>query len=435
MKKKIYMLIIILICACPGLIYFVFGDRDKPFLKLSPDLICVNDQKIFQVLARDQGLGLRHLQVILRQDKKQITVLDQAFSAKTRSWSGEFKLPKLKQGPFELLIICTDRSWNNWGKGNTSLYQKKLIYDTKAPLISPVSKTHNLSQGGAGLVVYRVSEEVTRTGVEVGNYFFPAYQQKNGLYYCLFAFPYDARPDKDIPTVIALDMADNKAKRRFYYHLNKRKFRKDRINISDRFLKAKMIQFQTLFPDEKDLLQLFLKVNQSLRAKNRQQLREIGLHTADHFLFTGKFLRQPNAACRASFGDQRGYYYHGQLIDKQTHLGVDLASLARAPVPAANSGRVVWAGFLGIYGQVVIIDHGLGLQSLYAHLSQIDVQEGESVRKGQIIGRTGSTGMAGGDHLHFGVLVSGVPVNPVEWWDKRWIKNNILSKIEAKGMY
>ena len=178
MKKKIYMLIIILICACPGLIYFVFGDRDKPFLKLSPDLICVNDQKIFQVLARDQGLGLRHLQVILRQDKKQITVLDQAFSAKTRSWSGEFKLPKLKQGPFELLIICTDRSWNNWGKGNTSLYQKKLIYDTKAPLISPVSKTHNLSQGGAGLVVYRVSEEVTRTGVEVGNYFFPAYQQK-----------------------------------------------------------------------------------------------------------------------------------------------------------------------------------------------------------------------------------------------------------------
>ncbi|WP_457571493.1 M23 family metallopeptidase [Desulfovulcanus sp.] len=430
MKKKIYMLIVILICAGLGLIYFVFGERNKPFLKLSPDLIYTNDQKIFQVLARDEGLGLKHLQVVLRQNKKQTTVLDQAFPAKTMTWSGEFKLPKLEQGPFELLIICTDRSWNNWGQGNTSLYQKKLIYDTKAPLISLVSKKHNLSQGGVGLVVYKVSEEVSQTGVEVGKYFFPAYKQKNGLYYCLFAFPYDARPDEDIPAITALDLAENKARSGFYYHLNKKNFRHDKINISDKFLKAKMVQFQTLFPDEKDLLHLFLKVNQSLRAKNRQELRKIGLKTADHFLFTGQFLRQPNAARRASFGDQRSYYYHGNLVDEQTHLGVDLASLAQAPVPAANSGKVIWAGFLGIYGQVVIIDHGLGLQSLYAHLSQIDVQEGESVRKGQIIGRTGSTGMAGGDHLHFAVLISGVPVNPVEWWDMKWIKNNILSKVD-----
>ena len=110
-------------------------------------------------------------------------------------------------------------------------------------------------------------------------------------------------------------------------------------------------------------------------------------------------------------------------------MGVDLASLAMAPVPAGNTGRVILAEFMGIYGNVVIIDHGFGLQSLYSHLSEIHVQKGETVQRGQIIGRTGATGMAGGDHLHFGMLVSGLEVQPIEWWDARWIKNNITSKM------
>jgi murein DD-endopeptidase MepM/ murein hydrolase activator NlpD len=146
-------------------------------------------------------------------------------------------------------------------------------------------------------------------------------------------------------------------------------------------------------------------------------------------LWSGRFLRQPNASREAQFGTHRKYVYQGEVIDEQTHLGVDLASTARAEVPAANAGRVVFADWLGIYGQVVIIDHGLGLQSLYAHLSQMGVQTGDTVEKGQIIGRTGVTGLAGGDHLHFGMLVSGLPVNPREWWDESWITNNILPKL------
>ncbi|WP_239027828.1 M23 family metallopeptidase [Geomonas subterranea] len=99
-------------------------------------------------------------------------------------------------------------------------------------------------------------------------------------------------------------------------------------------------------------------------------------------------------------------------------------------MPAANRGRVVWADDLGIYGQCVIIDHGLGLQTLYGHLSRIAVKEGEEVRKGDIIGDTGDTGLAGGDHLHFGVMISGQEVNPIEWWDPTWIRNNVTGKLE-----
>jgi murein DD-endopeptidase MepM/ murein hydrolase activator NlpD len=147
-------------------------------------------------------------------------------------------------------------------------------------------------------------------------------------------------------------------------------------------------------------------------------------------LWENTFVRLPNSAPMAGFADNRTYLYNGQAVDNQTHLGVDLASLATAPIPAGNTGRVVLADFLGIYGNMVLLDHGFGLQSLYSHMSELHVQKGDMVQRGQIIGKTGATGMAGGDHLHFGVLISGLEVQPIEWWDMNWIKNNILSKIE-----
>ncbi|MEZ4484468.1 MAG: M23 family metallopeptidase [Syntrophotaleaceae bacterium] len=134
--------------------------------------------------------------------------------------------------------------------------------------------------------------------------------------------------------------------------------------------------------------------------------------TASSPAWQGAFLRLPNAANRAGFNEQRSYLYGGNKVDQQTHLGIDLASLANSPVPAANSGKVVFADYLGIYGNCVIVDHGLGLQTLYAHLSTIDANVGDQVDKGSILGRTGATGMAGGDHLHYGVTIAGIPVNP-----------------------
>ena len=147
--------------------------------------------------------------------------------------------------------------------------------------------------------------------------------------------------------------------------------------------------------------------------------------------WSGKFLRMPAAAKQAGFADHRTYKYNGKIIDHQVHLGLDLASVAHAPVPAANNGVVAFSGLLGIYGKTVLIDHGFGLFSMYSHLNRSDVSKGQEVSKGEILGRTGSTGLAGGDHLHFSILVNNTFVNPIEWWDADWIKNNILSKLEA----
>jgi murein DD-endopeptidase MepM/ murein hydrolase activator NlpD len=125
--------------------------------------------------------------------------------------------------------------------------------------------------------------------------------------------------------------------------------------------------------------------------------------------------------------------YKGKEIDQQVHLGFDLAVTSAVAVVAANDGKVVHASPLGIYGNCVIIDHGLGVQSLYAHLSSFDVKVGDTVTKGQPIGRSGMTGLAGGDHLHFTMLVNGNAVNAVEWWDKKWMEDRVLRKVREAG--
>ncbi len=228
----------------------------------------------------------------------------------------------------------------------------------------------------------------------------------------------------------AVDRAGNEKKTGFNYYVDGSKFKKTKIQITPRFLKRKMPAFQEFFPDTSDDLQLFLKVNRKLREKNRKKLLEIGKNTEKSILWSGDFVRLPNSAQSSSFGTYRTYYYQGEKIDKQRHLGVDLASVQGAEVPAANAGKVVYTGWLGIFGQVVIIDHGFGVQSLYAHLSSIKVEKGEKVDKKEIIANTGTTGLAGGDHLHFSLFVSGIPVSIVEWWDSSWIDNNILPKLE-----
>ena len=90
---------------------------------------------------------------------------------------------------------------------------------------------------------------------------------------------------------------------------------------------------------------------------------------------------------------------------------------------------MIFADRLGIYGLAVVIDHGQGLESVYGHLSKIEVTLDQQVKKGQPIGLTGETGLAGGDHLHFAVIVQGIFVNPVEWWDPHWIADNVIKKL------
>ncbi|MCD6527572.1 MAG: M23 family metallopeptidase [Desulfuromonas sp.] len=422
---------LLLLVALTGGAYYYFHDTAAPELSLTPSAGAIQKNSVLQLSLSDEGSGLAAVEVKILQNGHQFVVLEKSYPLDTPSATEQLPLNNLllEDGPLTVQISVRDRAIYHFGKGNVQESALNLTRDSRPPIISILSTAHNLNQGGAGLIAYSVSEPVTKSGIQIGDYFFPGYQQSNGNYLCLFAFPYNVDSSK-VPRLIAVDQAQNQGMGGFYYHLNRRNFRSDRIGISERFLNSKMPQFQHLFPEAKTPLEIFLKVNRELRPRNRARLVDIGLNTTEQFAWSKSFLRQPNAANRAMFGDHRTYEYKGKKIDNQTHLGIDLASTARAPVPATNTGEVVFAEFMGIYGQCIIIDHGLGLQTLYAHLSRMDVQIGDLIERGQSIGTTGATGLAGGDHLHFGVIISGIPVNPVEWWDKNWVKNNITSKLE-----
>jgi murein DD-endopeptidase MepM/ murein hydrolase activator NlpD len=247
------------------------------------------------------------------------------------------------------------------------------------------------------------------------------------------------RHDQDLETPIAVfarDRAGNEARASFVDKVFPKPFRQSRIELDDRFLNRVVPEILDHASDlnaPSDRLQAFLAINGELRRKNAERIKTLTANTSPSMLFTGPFVQLGNSKVEASFADHRTYVYQGKEVDRQVHLGFDLAATARVPVVAANGGTVLLAEWLGIYGNCVILDHGLGVASLYGHLSSIDVAPGARVERGQTLGRSGLTGLAGGDHLHFTLLVGGEPVNPVEWWDSHWMADRLERKLREAG--
>ncbi len=430
------LLTIITVLALAGGAFMLFRDTTPPVITIGPDMELIGKQANLTVAVADPGSGLKSLEIVAVQADRRIPLLTEDFPGAVMHVDKPVAIgdTDIKEGQVTIEVTARDGSLYPFGAAGLAKASKTYVLDTTPPRIFVQSHTINLNQGGCGMMVFALSEEAASTGIQVGNRFFPAYLQPGGNgkfeYYCLFAHPWDLTPAKFKPVLTAVDGAGNSATRSFNYHTNPRAFRRDRINLSDSFMERTIPEFQGLVPNQGTLIDQYLYINNEIRKQNRAKLVEFSRNTSPVMLWNGPFVRLPNAANRARFADARDYMYKGKKVDFQTHLGLDLASVRQAEVPAGNDGTVVFADFLGIYGNVVVLDHGLGLQSLYAHLSSISVAEGDTVAKGQIIAHTGATGLAGGDHLHYGITVGGVPTQPFEWWDATWIRNNITSKLQ-----
>lgn len=394
----------------------------------------------------DPKSGLRRLQAGLNKDGKDIVLADVDFessgvfgSGKVRSDTVRLKIDPaalgLSDGKAALRIALWDYSWRNWWHGNITEVRREVVIDTRPPVIELLTPQNYVNQGGTGLAIYRLSEPCPTSGVRVGDNLFPGYSGHYGdpaIHIAFFALGHSQSAATPI-MLEAKDQAGNGVRVRYPYYFRKKVFKKDTITVSDGFINQILPEFKPLLPATLPpaLKDKFVFINRDLRQANYRSIVEATRKSEADMLWKGVFLRLPNSAPRAGFADHRTYLYEGREIDQQDHLGVDLASLAQAPVPSANSGVVVHTGFIGIYGQTVILDHGFGLFSMYSHLSQIAVKPGDRVAKGDLLGNTGSTGLAGGDHLHFSILVQDTFVDPVEWWDAHWISDNITLKLES----
>jgi murein DD-endopeptidase MepM/ murein hydrolase activator NlpD len=451
--KKVAFLILILMVLIPATWMLVYKfEGKKPVVDMKLPSLYLKKSYEMSLDVTDSKTGLRKIMVSIMQQGKEKILLEKQYE--TTGFLGMFPGSKMMKDAFIIpvhfwkygmidgdaiiRIMVSDHSWRKWNKGNITYIEKKVIIDSKPPRVSVLTKRHNIQRGGAGLVIYKLFEENIKTGVRVGDNFFPGhaglFDDKN-IYAAFFALNHLQGPGSQI-SVVAEDMAGNITKRGFHHYIRDKKFPTDTLNISDRFLEEKIPDFDVgakngSFDGAKNpLLKKFLYINSETRKNNVEQILSIPKASENKKYWDGKFLRLKGSARRAGFADQRIYKYKGKKIDKATHMGIDLASTANAPVKAANSGRVIFTQFIGIFGNTVIIDHGFGLCSLYSHLNQISVNKGDMVKKGDDIGFTGLTGLAGGDHLHFSMIVHNVFVNPLEWWDNSWIKNNITSKID-----
>jgi murein DD-endopeptidase MepM/ murein hydrolase activator NlpD len=433
-KLKIYLTIAFV--ALVGLVLYYFLAIPEPQVSLAPDTGLIGVKRNFTLKLDGQRGILKKLSITAVQADKKISLLVKEYPPGSHQASENFDLAKsdLKEGLFTLQVTASTAP-PRFGAEKSATLTKSFTLENKPPDVAIMSIAHNITQGGVGLVIYTISKEVEKSGVISADRFSPGYLQKGNTYACLFPLPYDLDPGKFVPTLLAVDKAGNERLVTIAYHLIPKTFSTDQINLNDTFLAKIAAEFKDAFPEAKSPLDIFLKANRDQRQQDRKLLNDYGQKSSPTPLWQGTFLRMPNSAPLGGFAQARTYLYQGQEVDRQTHLGFDLASLAHATVPAANRGKVLLAGRFGIYGNCILLDHGLGLQTIYGHLSQLSVKAGDMVEKGQILGNTGVTGMAGGDHLHYEVLVSGQSVNPIEWWDAHWLKNNITGKLElASGV-
>lgn len=450
-------LVLVLALAAAGV--FVYAGRMAgPAIQISQPEKVIGVSSPLAVAVETPGAAVDDLQIVLEQNGKQFSLYSQADpkGAEVKQDGanrllvtreiGKQSVPELQSGSARITVTAA-RKVVYGIRTVRSTASRDLRVRLERPRVSIISTHHYVNHGGSELVVYRATPEDVTSGVLVGDVEYPGLPATGvtvegvkiadpAVRIAFFALLHD----QDLKTPIRLfarDEAGNSARADFDFRVFPKPFKRSRIPLDDRFLDRivpAILEGTTAIKPDGDNLTKFLAINGELRRKNAETIAAFAARTAPELLWRGQVFHPfTNSAVESAFADQRTYVYNGKEVDQQVHLGFDLASFAGTPIVAANRGKVLFADELGIYGNAVIVDHGMGVQSLYAHLSSIGVKADQMVEKQQEIGRSGMTGMAGGDHLHFTMLVNGHMVNPVEWWDAHWIEDRILRKLKAAG--
>lgn len=448
MRKLLLVFLVLALLAGAG--YVALGQAAGPTIQINKPEQFVGALTPLQVVVASPGGKLSSLAVVFEQDGKATTLAEGANGvqyddggARIEMPIGKDNIPGLKSGPARLTVTASRPVWGGIRTATTRDVREVKVR-LERPRVTVLSTHHYINLGGTELIVFRAEPSDVSSGVRVGDIEYPSFPAAGlkgeginitdpSVRVAFFALLHDQ--DVNAPMrVFARDEAGNQASAEFERRTFPKPARNSRIELPDAFLDRvvpAILAGTTEIAPQGSTLDKFLAINGELRRKNADKIASFASQTAPEWLWNGVVFHPfTNTAVQSAFADRRTYIYQGREVDHQTHLGFDLASYAGTPIVAANRGKVLFADELGIYGNAVILDHGLGVQSLYAHLSSIGVKVGDVVEKSQELGRSGMTGMAGGDHLHFTMLVAGRMVNPIEWWDSHWIEDRILRKLK-----
>jgi len=457
MLRGLFIAVVLLVLGTVAALYVAAGRTPPPTLTIDKPDRLVGQTGTLEISATGSRGRLASLTATLEQNGRTVSLLSIDAAGAKPLWQpdtdrlnitrpfGKQNVPELTEGAARIVVSATAKSWLGL-RTLSSQTEKDIQVRLEPPRISILSSKHYVNHGGAEMVVYRATPADVESGVRVGDIEYAGFPATGAgvanadptTKVAFFALLHD-QPLSTPIAAFARDAAGNEAKASFIDNVFEKPFRKSRIEIDDKFMGRVVPEILEHSPELKvptttsDLEAGFLKINGDLRRMNADAIIAIAKMTAPTRLWSGPFVQLGNSQVEATFADHRTYIYNGREIDRQEHLGFDLAVTANVPVVAANTGKVLNAKWLGIFGNCVILDHGMGVASLYGHLSSIDVKVGDSVTRGQVIGKTGMTGLAAGDHLHFTMLVGGQPVNPVEWWDAHWVQDRVERKLQDLG--
>lgn len=453
---KILVSLLLILGLAAGGVYVAAGRMPGPAIEINKPEKFVGADTPVEVVVRAPAAELKTLTVTFEQNGKQFplyalgqegaTITETDGGVQLAHRIGKASVPEIQSGAGRLLVTASRPVVYGIRTAETTVV-KDVQVRLERPRVAVLSRHHFVNHGGAEFVVYRATPEDVTSGVLVGDIEYPGFPAaKANLPGATFNDPavrvafFALRHDQDLNTPIRLfarDEAGNTARADFEFRVFPKPFQKSRIEVNEALLTKvvpAILEGTTEIKPSGEPIDQFVAVNSELRQKNNAKIASMTGQTAPEMLWNGVvFHAFRNTGVQSAFADYRTYVYQGKEVDRQVHLGFDLASFTTTPIVSANRGKVLFADELGIYGNTVIIDHGLGVQSLYSHLSSFDVKAGDMVEKEQQIGRSGSTGMALGDHLHFTMLVNGHMVNPIEWWDAHWIEDRILRKIREAG--
>ena len=420
-------------------------EGQAPEVALSRDFKTLGRAPSLGLTVQDAATGLKRVKILLKTKEQELVLADESFDQPGAEKSKTYDVGKLmvgkyqiQAGPATLDISVSDHAYRNFGRGNQTQLTKDFEFDINPPRLEVLSGQHYINQGGSECVVYRVSDDAVVSGVQAGPHFFPGFPadiagnvDKN-LHFALFALAYDLPADTPLK-IVARDAAGNESVADFWHKVFPQKFRSRDIPLEDSFVQKVVPEIMAHAPaihDQGDLVKTFVEIHSKLRRQNHETIEKFAKESPGRFLWNGAFLQLSNSKVESFFADRRTYVYQGKRVDQQDHVGFDLSVVQQTPIEASNDGKVILADYFGIYGNTVLIDHGAGLISLYGHMSSLAVKPGQMVKKKDIVGRSGATGLAAGDHLHFGLFLHGVPVNPTEWWDPKWIQEHVLNRLQ-----
>jgi murein DD-endopeptidase MepM/ murein hydrolase activator NlpD len=450
-------ILLILLLAAAGGGFWLRCEGTAPTIEAPEALLIGRDGISLVIRVSDPESGVREVAIRLRHQKGDQVLFERAYAG--NPFTGGIAKPDadpieiaidpeslgVGDGEAILEVSAKDWSWAETFAGNSRVLEIPIRIDLQPPRIWVESGLTYVQRGGAAAVIYSLDEPTSRDGVEVGDAFFSGFPfpgEQTGQTqetptgrrrFAIFAVPRDAAANAAIRAV-AVDEAGNRTAVGWLTRLQEREFPEVRINLGGTFLSSKVPELaSSLGVEDGDPISAFQRINSETRAANELRIREIVASSSAEPRWRGAFQQLRNSAVTSLFAEHRSYFAEGKKVSEAIHYGYDLASTAGAPITAANAGQVIFTDALGIYGNCVIVDHGLGVTSLYAHLARIDVRQGDLLKKDQRLGLSGASGLAGGDHLHFAVLVGSTYVDPKEWWDPKWVREHIEARLAAQA--